>query len=206
MFFSRRAKRLVPDLASERLLLRQLTASDEAEWINLRYANSTWLKPWDPTSPLGPPEAMTFREMLRAKDESAVDSSGFTWALALPQLHKGRPPLIGQVSVASVQYGAARTASIGYWLDRNHAGFGLMPEACALVIDHCFEQLQLHRLEINIRPENAASLRVVDKLGFRDEGLRKGYLHIDGQWRDHRTFALTREEVKTTLLERIYEY
>jgi ribosomal-protein-alanine N-acetyltransferase len=80
-----------------------------------------------------------------------------------------------------------------------------MPEACALVIDHCFQTLALHRLEINIRPENAPSLRVVQKLGFRDEGVRKGFLHIDGAWRDHRTFALNREELTSSMLERICE-
>ena len=102
--------------------------------------------------------------MIVGKDQAAREGTGYSWAIALPQLHQSRPPLIGQVSVSSVQYGAARTASIGYWIDHQHAGFGLMPEACALVIDHCFEQLQLHRLEINIRPENSPSLRVVEKL------------------------------------------
>ena len=205
MFFSRRATRLVPELSSDRLLLRQLTMRDETEWINLRYSNSQWLQPWDPTSPMGPPESITFRQMIVGKDQAAREGTGYSWAIALPRLHQSRPPLIGQVSVSSVQYGAARTASIGYWIDHQHAGFGLMPEACALVIDHCFDDLQLHRLEINIRPENAPSLRVVEKLGFRDEGVRKAYLHIDGAWRDHRTFALNREELSSTMLERIYE-
>ena len=205
MFFSRRASQLVPELGSDRLLLRQLTMRDETEWINLRYANAQWLSPWDPTSPMGPPESMTYRQMIAGKDEAARDGTGYSWAIALPQLHQSRPPLIGQVSLSAVQYGAARTASIGYWIDRNHAGFGLMPEACALVVDHCFDDLQLHRLEINVRPENAPSLRVVEKLGFRDEGVRRAYLHIDGAWRDHRTFALNREELSSTMLERIYE-
>ena len=205
MFFSRRATRLVPELSSDRLLLRQLTMRDETEWINLRYANSQWLQQWDPTSPMGPPESITFRQMIVGKDQAAREGTGNSWAIAQPQLHQSRPPLIGQVSVSSVQYGAARTASIGYWIDHQHAGFGLMPEACALVIDHCFDDLQLHRLEINIRPENSPSLRVVEKLGFRDEGVRKAYLHIDGAWRDHRTFALNREELSSTMLERIYE-
>ena len=73
----------------------------------------------------------------------------------------------------------------------------------ALVVDHCFGRLGLHRIEVNIRPENAASLRVVEKLGFRDEGLRPRYLHIDGAWRDHLSFALTTEEVPDGLLARL---
>jgi ribosomal-protein-alanine N-acetyltransferase len=71
-----------------------------------------------------------------------------------------------------------------------------------MATDYCLGTLGLHRMEINIRPENAASLRVVDKLGFRDEGLRVKYLHIDGAWRDHRTFALTSEELTEPLLAR----
>jgi ribosomal-protein-alanine N-acetyltransferase len=77
-----------------------------------------------------------------------------------------------------------------------------MPTAVALAVDHCFLVLRLHRVEVNIRPENTASLRVVEKLGFRDEGLRRRYLHIDGAWRDHRSFALTAEEVPGGLLSR----
>ncbi|MGO2031266.1 GNAT family N-acetyltransferase [Glutamicibacter bergerei] len=200
-----RGRDAVAPLSSDRLLLREMTLRDQLAWIDLRNANAMWLKPWDPTNPLGAPEPMSFRQMLAAKRAAAHAGTGYSWVMTLPQLHSKNPPIIGQISVSGIQYGAARTASIGYWIDSSHAGFGLMPEACALVIDHCFQTLALHRLEINIRPENAASLRVVQKLGFRDEGLRKGFLHIDGAWRDHRTFALNREELKTTMLERIYE-
>lgn len=200
-----RGRDAVAPLSSDRLLLREMTLRDQLAWIDLRNANAMWLKPWDPTNPLGAPEPMSFRAMLAAKRAAAHAGTGYSWVMTLPQLHSKNPPIIGQISVSGIQYGAARTASIGYWIDSSHAGFGLMPEACALVIDHCFQTLALHRLEINIRPENAASLRVVQKLGFRDEGVRKGFLHIDGAWRDHRTFALNREELKTTMLERIYE-
>ncbi|WP_313812754.1 GNAT family protein [Glutamicibacter sp.] len=195
----------VADLESQRLLLRQLTLADASEFSRLRYDNHAWLKPWDPTTPVGPPPSVTYRQMIRAKNQAAREGTGYSWVITLPQLHSSNPPIIGQVSVSGVQWGAARTASIGYWIDHSHAGFGLMPEACALVIDYCYGVLGLHRLEINIRPENEPSLRVVHKLGFRDEGLRRGYLHIDGQWRDHRTFALNREELDTTMLEHISE-
>jgi ribosomal-protein-alanine N-acetyltransferase len=70
-----------------------------------------------------------------------------------------------------------------------------MPTAVAMAIDHCFTVAGLHRIEINVRPENLASLRVVEKLGLRDEGLRLRYLHIARAWRDHRSYAVTTEEV-----------
>ena len=81
-------------------------------------------------------------------------------------------------------------ATLGYWVDQARAGQGIAPTAVAMATDHCFRTLGLHRMEINIRPENGPSLRVVEKLGFRDEGYRPRFLHINGEWADHRTFAL----------------
>ena len=77
-------------------------------------------------------------------------------------------------------------ASVGYWLDQDYAGRGVMPRAVAMVIDHCFFTAGLHRIEIAIRPENSNSLRVVEKLEIREIGYAPKYLHIDGAWRDHR--------------------
>ncbi|GMA86300.1 hypothetical protein GCM10025868_15500 [Angustibacter aerolatus] len=96
--------------------------------------------------------------------------------------------------MAGIGWGSLRSGHIGYWIGHEFAGRGITPLAVALATDHCLRVVGLHRVEINIRPENAPSLRVVEKLGFRDEGLRERYLHIDGAWRDHRTFALTAEE------------
>src|SRR5690606_562883 len=110
--------------------------------------------------------------------------------------------LVGQLSVSSIILGALRGASIGYWVSQDVAGRGITPTAVAIAVDYCFTVLRLHRIEINLRPENTASLRVVEKLGFRDEGMRERYLHIDGDWRDHRTFALVAEDVPEGLLER----
>jgi ribosomal-protein-alanine N-acetyltransferase len=80
------------------------------------------------------------------------------------------------------------------------AGRGVTPTAVAMVADHCFDVVGLHRLEIAVRPENAASLRVAEKLGFRREGHALRYLHIDGDWRDHVLFALTAEETRRGVL------
>ncbi|MFL6114493.1 MAG: GNAT family N-acetyltransferase [Catenulispora sp.] len=110
--------------------------------------------------------------------------------------------LVGQLTVSSITWGSLRSANIGYWVDEACAGRGITPTAVALAVDHCFATAGLHRIEVCIRPENAASLRVVHKLGFRPEGLRRAYLHIDGGWRDHEAFALTAEDVPEGLLAR----
>ena len=83
---------------------------------------------------------------------------------------------------------------MGYWIDQEFAGRGVVPRAVAMVIDHCFFTAGLHRIEIAIRPENSNSLRVVEKLGLREVGYAPRFLHIDGAWRDHRIFAVTVEE------------
>ena len=94
-------------------------------------------------------------------------------------------------------------ASVGYWLDREYAGRGIMPRAVAMVIDHCFFTAGLHRVEIAIRPENSNSLRVVEKLGLREVGYAPKFLHIDGAWRDHRIYAITKDEVPDGVLSRL---
>ena len=112
-----------------------------------------------------------------------------------PSRSRSTARFAGQVTVNNIVRGSAQFASVGYWLDRQYAGRGVMPRAVALVIDHCFGAAGLHRIEIAIRPENTNSLRVVEKLGLREVGYAPRFLHIDGAWRDHRIFAVTAEEV-----------
>jgi ribosomal-protein-alanine N-acetyltransferase len=122
--------------------------------------------------------------------------------MAMPWVVTYEGRFAGQLTVGAIVWGSARSAQVGYWVDQRIAGRGVMPTAVALVTDHCFGVVGLHRLEVNIRPENAASLRVVEKLGFREEGTRAAFLHIAGAWRDHSSFALTAGEVPEGLLAR----
>lgn len=111
--------------------------------------------------------------------------------------------LVGQVTVAGIALGALRAGHVGYWLDQSYAGRGLMPRAVALALDHVYGVVHLHRVEITMRVENDPSRRVAEKLGFRFEGVRPGFLHIDGKWRDHLVYALNAEEVNGSLLARL---
>jgi ribosomal-protein-alanine N-acetyltransferase len=110
--------------------------------------------------------------------------------------------VVGQLNVANILYGSVSSAVIGYWISPEVAGRGVTPTAVALATDYLFNIVGLHRVEIAIRPENAASLRVVEKLGFRYEGLKRGYIHINGGWRDHLIFALLADEVRGGVLNR----
>lgn len=177
--------------------LRPLRRSDEAAWMRLRAVNAAWLEPWDATSPepvTG--RRPTFGQFVRTLDRQARSGTSLPFAIE----HAG--DLVGQLTVSGITYGSLYSASIGYWVAQHVAGRGITPTAVALATDHSFTALGLHRVEVNIRPENRPSLRVVEKLGFRDEGLRERYLHIQGAWCDHRTFALTTEDVPRGLLAR----
>ena len=104
--------------------------------------------------------------------------------------------------MANILHGSVSSCVIGYWIAPEVAGLGITPTAVALAMDYMFNAIGIHRVEIDIRPENGASIRVVQKLGLRYEGLKKNYIHINGDWRDHYVFALTFEEVKDGVLNR----
>lgn len=176
--------------------LRPITRQDAKPWFAVRARNASWLRPWEATAPEQALETRTFAAMVRDLRRQGRDGRGFPWVLT----YDGR--LVGQVTVSGITWGSARWAQIGYWVDRDVAGRGIVPTAVALAVDHCFVVAGLHRVEVNIRPENAASLRVVAKLGFREEGLRVGFLHIDGAWRDHLGFSLCAEDVPGGMVAR----
>ncbi|ASN52529.1 GNAT family N-acetyltransferase [Sinomonas sp. R1AF57] len=182
-------------LRSGDLALRPLRQADRSEWMALRGRNKEWLAPWEASNPQPEGGLPTFREMVRSLTHQAREGSALPFVITLDEPRARRAPIVGQLTVSSIVWGSALTATLGYWVDKGHAGRGIAPTSVALATDHCFSELGLHRMEINIRPENAASLRVVEKLGFRYEGLRPRFLHINGAWADHESFALTVEEV-----------
>ena len=110
--------------------------------------------------------------------------------------------LAGQVTLDNIVRGALRSGYLGYWIDRSVAGRGLGSLAVALVCDHAFGPAGLHRLQADIRPENLRSQRLVERLGFRQEGVLRRYLDIDGDWRDHLSYALLAEDVPGGVLAR----
>lgn len=175
--------------------LRPIRRRDAAEWFAVRGRNRTWTAPWDGTRPpetVG--EDITFEQMVRTHRADAKAGRSLPWIITWTD-PGARPRLAGQMTISGIAWGSARWGMAGYWVDSDLAGRGIAPTALALAGDHMFSTMGLHRLEVAIRPENAASLRVVEKLGFRFEGQRPGFMHVDGAWRDHLMFALHAEEV-----------
>ena len=184
-------------MSEGRVGVRPIRRSDARAWFEVRSRNAAWLRPWEATAPRGWDETpRSYRVMVRDLLGQARQGRSLPFAVTWDDR------LAGQLTVSGMTFGSARWGQVGYWVDGALAGRGITPTAVAMVADHCFATVGLHRLEVNIRPENAASLRVVEKLGFRPEGLRPRYLHIDGAWRDHLTFALTSEDVPDGLLAR----
>jgi [ribosomal protein S5]-alanine N-acetyltransferase len=179
--------------------LDPLRRGDARDWVRLRLANESWLSPWEPSAALPWRERHTvsgYRTMRRAVLRRARMGTSLPFAIRVD----GR--LAGQVTLDNVVRGALRSGSVGYWIDREVAGRGLASLAVALVCDHAFGPAGLHRVQADIRPENLPSQRLVERLGFRREGLFRRYLDIDGDWRDHVSYALLAEDVPGGVLAR----
>lgn len=188
-----------PDLLDAPVLLRPVRVSDARAWRDIRVRNATWLRPWEPSNPETPLYRSSigpYVSMVRTMRHEARLGQALPWVVT----YGGE--FAGQLTVGSVTWGSARSGTVGYWIDEAFAGHGIIPTALAMAVDHCFRVVGLHRLEASIRPENAASRRVVEKLGFREEGIRVRQLHINGQWRDHISYAITTEDVPTGMLPR----
>lgn len=190
-----------PTVSDGGITLRLIRQRDAAEWREVRRRNRDWLQPWEATLP---PEASlitevpaTFGEMVRRMRKDARSGRSLPWAIIVDG------QFAGQLTVGGITYGSLRSAYIGYWIDKERAGRGIMPAAVAMACDFCLDVVRLHRIEINIRPENTASLRVVEKIGLRKEGERPKYLHIDGEWRDHVTYVVMSGEFPHGVLNQL---
>ena len=175
--------------------VRLLRVRDAKVLERLILGNREWLRPWEATNPFGP-NSFDIKAMVKGLVRQLDDQSG------LPCVIEFEGEVVGQLNVANILFGSVSSAVIGYWVVPEVAGKGVTPTAVALVTDYLFNVVGLHRAEIDIRPENVASLRVVEKLGFRYEGLKERFIHINGAWRDHYVFALTHEEVVGGVLNR----
>ena len=181
--------------------LRPIRVRDRRAWQEASARNRHWLRRWEATVPPSQPgnnstPRPTYRQMVHFLRAEAASGR------MLPFVVTYQGELVGQLTVGGITWGSMCSANVGYWVDEAVAGRGIIPTAVAMAVDHCFLNMGLHRIEVCIRPENSPSRRVVEKLGFREEGIRPRYLHIDGGWRDHLVFALTADEVPEGLLRR----
>ena len=185
----------VPSLRAGSVVIRPIRLRDARPVERELVEGRAWMREWEATSPRGSVGFDT-RGSIRALQQNARGGQGLPFVIEVDD------ELAGQLNVTAITYGSLSSATIGYWIAERFAGRGATPVAVALATDHCFQTLGLHRMEICIRPENHKSLRVVEKLGFRYEGLKRRYIHINGDWRDHYCFGLVTEEVPEGVLRR----
>jgi ribosomal-protein-alanine N-acetyltransferase len=179
------------ELAGRRVRLSTLVDSDYPAWLEVRNRCRDWLVPWEPRSkgaPLPTEDHASFVARCAMRERERQLGSGFGFGI----FHEGR--FTGEVTLSSILRGPFQNGSIGYWIDEDMAGEGLIPESVVVVLQFAFETLRLHRIEVAIIPRNAASRRVVEKLGLRSEGVALGFLEINGEWEDHVRYAMTSEE------------
>ncbi|GLY73400.1 GNAT family N-acetyltransferase [Actinoallomurus iriomotensis] len=162
-----------------RVTLRPLTAGDEHEFLALVAASAELHRPWM-SLPDTPPKFRAYVTRYEGPDEESH-----------LVCRRDTGAIVGLININSIIRGRFQSASLGYAAFASSAGRGYMSEGLDLVVRHAFEQLRLHRLEAQIQSENHASIRLVRRAGFRNEGCSPDLLFIDGAWRDHERWAIT---------------
>lgn len=183
-----------PVLTGPRVLLRALRASDFGAWCAVRTRSRAWLEAWEPLPEPGSADPSVEHDAFRARCGAWDRQRQFDAAHGFGLFLRDGERFAGEVSLGSVQRGPFQSASVGYWIDADRAGHGYVPEGVVLILRHAFDDLRLHRVEAAIVPRNVASLRVVEKLELREEGIALGYLQIRGVYEDHARYAITAEE------------
>lgn len=179
-------------LYGRRVLLRPLAANDFRTWSEVRQRNEEWLTTWEPRRSESLPDPSTsrsaFNNRCQQRDRDRTSGTAYQFGLFIDR------QVAGEVNLNNVIRGAMQSGTVGYWIDQRHAGNAYVAEAVVVVLQFAFEQLELHRLEVCIVPRNTRSIRIMEKLAIRDEGIAERYLEINGIWEDHVRFGITIEE------------
>jgi ribosomal-protein-alanine N-acetyltransferase len=170
--------------------LRAPQMSDYAAWAELRAMSRAHLAPWEPAWPRDDLSRSAYRRRLRHYVREAREDLGYAFLI----FEAANDSLVGGLTLSNVRRGVTQAATLGYWLGVPHLGRGYMTEAARAAMTHAFDVLRLHRVEAAAQPNNAASIRVLERLGFTREGFARRYLKINGTWEDHVLFALLAED------------
>ena len=183
-------------MRNEEILLREPRADDYAEWRAVRLESRPFLKPFEPRWTESDLKKTVFQSRLsRARKEK---SNGTEFSFFIFVANEDQHQMVGGITLSNIRRRVAQQVNIGYWMAVNAAGKGIMTRAVATVLPFIFEDLDLHRVHAACLPDNIPSRRVLEKNGFCEEGFAKHYLQIDGDWRDHVLYGLTKEQYQPT--------
>lgn len=177
---------VAPLVLGERVYLRGPTMGDYAEWAELRARSRTFLTPWEPTWPPDDLTRAAFRRRLRRYMRDVREDLAYPFFV----FREEDDALVGGVTISNIHRGVQQSCTLGYWAGEIYAGNGYTTTAVRALVPFIFEELKLHRILAACLPENERSQAVLRKCGFREEGIARGYLRINGAWRDHVVFAL----------------
>jgi ribosomal-protein-alanine N-acetyltransferase len=180
------------EIRGAQVYLRYPTMSDYAAWAELRALSRHHLTVWEPQWSRDELTRSAYRRRLRQYQRELREDQGY----ALFILRASDATLVGGLSISNVRRGVAQAASVGYWIGEPHAGRGHMTEALRAVLPFAFGTLGLNRLEAACQPNNGPSRRVLEKVGFRREGMARRYLKINGAWQDHDLYALLHDDAQ----------
>ncbi|MGD2025629.1 MAG: GNAT family protein [Methyloceanibacter sp.] len=175
-----------PVIETDRVLLRAPQMSDYSAWAELRAASQDFLVPWEPLWAPDELSRASFRRRIRHYMRDMREDVGY----ALFVYDTRSTSLVGGITLCNVRRGVTQSCTLGYWVGAAHARQGFMTAAVRAVVPFVFDSLELHRLEAACLPENTASMRLLERVGFKREGLARRYLRINGDWRDHVLYAL----------------
>ena len=179
-----------PVLHGDGVVLRYPEMSDYTQWSQLRGESREFLAPWEPTWAADELSRAAFRRRLRRYQREIRNDLAYPFLV----FRNADRVFMGGCTLTNVRRGVTQSAAIGYWIGARYARHGHMYAALTALRPFVFGMLGLHRLEAACIPENEASRKLLLKLGFREEGLARRYLQINGEWRDHILFALLEDD------------
>lgn len=186
---------LTPILEQGDLVLRAGIRADYSQWRRTRLKSMAFLTPFEPSWSEIDLSRNVYRQRLRRTRQEAMDGTDFSF-LIFCQRPRQKDELVGGITLSNVRRRAAQQGQIGYWMAVDHAGKGYMTQAVGRVSRYAFDQLGLNRLQASCLPDNTPSRRVLEKNGFIEEGYAEKYLQINGAWRDHVLYGVTRDRFR----------
>jgi [ribosomal protein S5]-alanine N-acetyltransferase len=175
-------------VAGNRLTLRLPQMADYEEWAALREASRAFLVPWEPTWPIDDLTRASFRRRLKRYSEDQRNDLAYPYFI----FRNDDQRLVGGLTLTNIRRGVAQAGSLGYWMGAAYAHQGYMTAAVSTLVPFAFATLKLHRIEAACIPDNAPSVRLLEKTGFVREGYAREYLCINGIWQDHLLYAHVR--------------
>jgi ribosomal-protein-alanine N-acetyltransferase len=173
-------------IVGDGVYLRPSELRDYVEWSVLREQSRAFLTPWEPVWPADDLTRTSFRYRVRRHAEEMARDEAYSFFV----FRESDDVLLGGLSFGYVRRGVSQSASLGYWMGQPYAGKGYMTRAVRAACAYVFEKQGLHRIEASCLPTNEPSRRLLQRVGFRQEGYARSYLNINGEWRDHLLFSL----------------